>query len=69
MIGIDRVRGMWNGVMRNSTATRRALGLPLVFALATSLAGLDVAPAEAGRIKLRLRANAGPATADPTART
>jgi len=64
VIGIDRVRGMWNGVMRKSTAMRRALGLPLVLVLATSLVGLDVAPAEAGRIKIRLLANAGPATAD-----
>jgi hypothetical protein len=50
--------------MRTRTAARRFLRLPLAFALAMSLVGFDVVPAEAGRIKVRLRANAGPTTAD-----
>lgn len=50
--------------MCTSMAGRRALRLLLVFALAALLVPLEIAPAEAGRIKFRVRSSSGAGSAD-----
>jgi hypothetical protein len=47
------------GIMRIRTVARRALRLPLVFALAITFVPFDVAPAEAKRIKIRIHSGSG----------